>query len=515
MVGSKRVAMALVIGMVRATGRATMPILGVAACAALAGQAHADVKKVAPRTVVVAKDNSAMRCADGGHFYAVRMLKQGQVLRVDGEGGGWLRVEYPEGTRAYVKQDEATFDAATKSVKLTRGSKLMAANEGGAAPWWYLLDTDVPAGTMFNDVEPVKAGDGTVLGYLVAAPKQARGFVRAEQVRAASADEAAKVGGATAPATFAAKPVETVKADPKPLETAAKPVDPNPPTTPASGEIVEIKPADGVPTKTTTETTTVTMTNDRATPAPARPNLELTKRIDDMNVLRDMFDRAMQKAESESEIRTVVSEFNRKIDALPATGEDGKIRTALEQRRDALTFRMEVLETRVRLNAPDQLDEKMRSIRAAVEQANRQAVYTIVGRMLPSTVYDGKRGMALMYRIESVDISSTRTIGYVVPREGIDLLPTLGKVVGIIGDSRMDPALGLNIVAPTRVDELQVVGGRFEVVPTSSGSPTPNTTPPAPSLPAGPGAAAKPVDPKPTGQPLATPAPAEPGEINK
>lgn len=515
--GSKRVAMSLLVG---AMIRGAAPMLGVLSLVALAGQAHADVKAVNTKYVVVTKDNAAMRCADGGHFYAVRMLKAGETLKVDGEGSGWLRVAYPAGTRAYVGQTEGTFDATAKTLKLTRGTKMMAANEGGASPWWPLLEKDVDAGTTFSDVEPVKAADGTVQGYLVPAPAQARGFVRSEMTRAATADEATKIGGPVVikpadPAKSEAAKPDTTKIEPVKTADAAKPADATKPadTTAPAQEIIEIKTADATPVKTTT----VTMTNDRTTSAPPKPNPELTRRVDDIALLRDLFDRAMQRSESEAEVQTVLSEFNRKIDALPMSGEDGRLRLALVDRRNALMLRQEILETRRKVNAPDMLDERMAQIRVAIEQANRQAIYTIVGRILPSTVYDGKRGMAMMYRIESADITSTRTIGYVLPRDGIDLLPKMGKIVGIIGESKLDPALQLNIVAPTRVDELQVQGGRFEVVPGStSGIPTtpaPSAAPTTPATPS-PDAVAKPIEPA-KDKSVASPGTAETGDPNK
>ena len=507
--GSKRVGMSRVSLFCLATAmiRCAAPLLGVVSLTALATQAHADVRATNTRYVIVAKDNTAMRCADGGHFYAVRMLKAGETLKVDGEGSGWLRVAYPIGTRAYVGQAEGTFDAAAKTLKLTRGTKMMAANEGGAAPWWPLLEKDVDAGTLFSDVESVKAADGSVQGYLVPAPAQARGYVRAEMTRAASADEAAKVGG-----PVVVKPIETPKTQPVKTADTTKPADITTPAdaAPTPQEIVEIKQPDVAPIKTTT----VTMTSERTTPPPPKPNPELTRRVDDLAILRDLFDRAMQKSESEAEVQTVIAEFNRKLDAMPMTGEDGRLRLALLDRRNALVLRQEILETRRKLNAPDTLDERMSQIRLAIDQANHQAVYTVVGRMLPSTVYDGKRGMAMMYRIESADLSSTRTIGYVVPRDGIDLLPKLGKLVGIFGESKLDPALQLNIIAPLRVDELQFNAGKLEIVPgNSSGVPAPAAAPAVPAAPT-PDAATKPVQPT-TDRPVATPGTGDTVEQNK
>lgn len=493
-----------------------------AAVVLLAGSASADIKSVQPHFVVVAKDGAAMRCSNAPIYYPVRTLKTGDVLRIDGEGGGWIRAEYPSGTRAYVKADEGSFDAAGGMLKLVKASKLMAANELGARPWWYLLDADLPAGMTFSPAEPIRAADGMVEGWLVPAPAQARGYVRAEHIRPATPDEAASYG-----APLAAKPAPKA-VEPKPTETkifesrvveAPKPVTPAPTEEIIVVTPVETSPVAAAPSQATTPVLE-TLTTVKPAPTPTTPaKVELTRRIDDLNLLRDMFDRVMRRAEDEAELATVVSEFNRKIDTLATSGDEGKIRFALEQRREALHLRQEILETRRKMQDTSAADERFRMVRSAVEDARKQAIYTIVGRILPSTVYDGKRGMPLMYRVESADFSSTRTIGYVLPRDGVDLLPKMGKIVGIVGDAKLDPALTLYLVAPMRVDELQVVGGRLEPIPgtTTGVAPTPaleaRPAPPAPT-PAAP-APAKPAEPVMQSQPVATPGTADTGEINK
>lgn len=473
-----------------------LPVVG---SLGLAAGALADVKSVPARWVVVDKDGAHLKCSDANIYYPVAILSKGTMLKVDGEGGGWLRAVYPEGLNAYVKAEEGLFDEAAKTVKLSKASKLMAANASGTTPWWYLLENDLPAGTVFQNASAVKAADGSVQGFLVPAPGASRGYIRTELTRKPTDEELAKVQPP------APKPAETPSEStpaPKPSDTAAKPAETTP--APASTEIVKVDsgPVGGTPQTTpspagTTTTTTIVTQSKRVSP-------EVTKRIDDIAVLRDMFDRVLASADNESEVQTVISEFNRKIDALGTTGEDGRIRRALEDRRGALYLKQEIIETRRRISDPGNVDERLKQIRIAMESIEKQAIYTIVGRMLPSTVYDGKRGMPLMYRIESADISSTRTVGYVVPREGVDLLTKLGKVVGIVGDARFDGALNLNIVAPLRVDELRIVGGKFEVVPGSTsavpGATPPATpaegtqTPPAPSTPAQTPAASNPAD---------------------
>ncbi|HVU63237.1 MAG TPA: hypothetical protein VHC70_04630 [Phycisphaerales bacterium] len=486
--------------------------------------------------------DGAMRCDTGNIYYNVRTLKAGELVRVDGEGGGWLRVEYPSGTKAYVRADEASFDAATKSVKLIKATKLMAANEGGARPWWPLMTNDVAAGTTFAAAEAVRGADGAVDGYLIAAPSGAHGFIRAEQAREATPAEISRASGVVASqptATAASEPAAAPKTqasldaaasalvaastttESKPAPQASVPVvAPTPTVTPPADDpkLIEVK-SGPAPAPTLVETPQPAPA--RAQTQPAKP--EITKRIDDIKVLRDMFERALQPGTSETEVSTVISEFNRSIDSLATTGDEGKIRAGLQQRMTALKMRQEIIDTKRKLADTSEIDEQMRQIKLAVEHVQQQAIYATVGRMLPSTVYDGKRGMPLMYRVESADFSSTRTIGYVIPTEGMDLLPYLGKIVGIVGETRMDPALSLNIIAPTRIDEMRVTGGKLEVVPGPATSETPprfapegsSMTAPTP-VPAKPGAAPAPKQAEPSAapRPVATPVPDE-GDMNK
>lgn len=484
----------IILGSAGVTGRV---LTGAAAVMAIAGHATADIKAVQSYHVVVTRDNIPLKCSDGNIYYAVRMLKTNDVLRVDGSGNGWLRVEYPAGTRAYVKSDEATFDEASKTLKLTRPSKLMSANVvAGTRPWWYLLDQDVPAGASFANAEPVKSADGTLEGYLVAAPAAARGYVREEAVRTATAEEVRNSGVSGAPAELLSNPATAtpaVAAAPAPTPAPA-PVTATPAPTAAATAPVVATPMTSTPTTTPTATEpTITMsptpapgTTEPAAATPATTPVApvavtpptATRRVEDTETLRNMFDNVMQGPGNEAEVATVISEFNRSIDNLGNSDQDAAKRRALRSRVDALRLRQEVLDMRRRITDTDaQFSEKIRQTTVAIQEVEKQAIYTIVGRIVPSTVYDGRRGLPLMYRVEAADASSTRTIGYVVPRDGVDLLPKMGKVVGIVGEAKMDDALGLNIVAPRRVDSLEIVGGRYQVVTDSQTTTNTNITP--------------------------------------
>ena len=447
---------------IRAAAYGVAPIVMAAGALAPIQTASAQqIKSVDAYYATVTKDNVPMKCADGGIFYAVAILKQGQVLRVDGEGPGWMRVEYLPGMKAYVKAAEVTPEAGGKTIALSRPSRLMAANVQGTRPWQFLLDSDLPAGTTFTVLETVKGTDGAVEGYLVPAPAQARGYVKSDQLRRATPEETAAHAATKAPADTGR--TEAAKAAATP-ETA-------PTTTPSNTDQTTAPTATPpTPGATTPDGTPTQQTATNTTPAqPATPETPKLKAIKDLETLRTMFNNAMQKVENEEEIKTVMAEFDRTTTSLGDADEDQRLRQALASRKEALKLRLEVFETSKKIReASKAWNEKELQLQQYVNDVEKQAIYTIVGRIVPSTVYDGRRGMPLMYRVESADSSSTRTIGYVIPREGVDLLTVSGKVVGIVGESRMDEALRLNIVAARRVTVLNPTTTPRPAAPTPS-----------------------------------------------
>jgi hypothetical protein len=81
-------------------------------------------------------------------------------------------------------------------------------------------------------------------------------------------------------------------------------------------------------------------------------------------------------------------------------------------------------------------------------------VYTMIGQLQPSTVYDGKK-LPLMFRVVSVGGVSPRTLGYLKDEKDMSLLGKVGAVVGVIGEAQLDRSLMLNVITPVRVDVLK------------------------------------------------------------
>jgi len=88
------------------SGLAAAAFLAPLAAAMPAPEAIAQVSDTEPYWVEVADDNVYLRCGDGSVWYAVGKLEAGRVLQVDGEGFDWLRVAFPSGFGALVRDDE-------------------------------------------------------------------------------------------------------------------------------------------------------------------------------------------------------------------------------------------------------------------------------------------------------------------------------------------------------------------------------------------------------------------------
>ncbi|MCA9290690.1 MAG: hypothetical protein KDA25_06150, partial [Phycisphaerales bacterium] len=77
--------------------------------------------------------------------------------------------------------------------------------------------------------------------------------------------------------------------------------------------------------------------------------------------------------------------------------------------------------------------------------------YTAVGRLVSSTIFDG-RGLPQLLRVQ--DSGSGRTVVYIDASQAPQATGHLGLMVGIVGEKRFDPSLRLHVVRPTRIDTL-------------------------------------------------------------
>ncbi|MBU6414056.1 MAG: hypothetical protein KGS45_11340 [Planctomycetes bacterium] len=477
-----------------AFGRKFFNVAAVVVAAGLAAVASAQVRNVEPYTVTVF-DKAELRCADMPQAYRVAEVAKGATLTVDGEGQGVLRVAYPSGALAFAKAEDGTYDEATKTLTLTKGSKLRAAhlrsNLEFNASWKTLLENELPAGTALKVTEVVKGVDGVAVAYKVDAPSTARAFVNIKNVRKPDGTEI-KIGAVP---TTSSTSTKTGGGASVPFSTTAAPSNATTPTGVTS---------DG--TTTTDASSTTTTTTKRVVIENVRPKRDPVQERHDN--LEAAFRAVRTQPVGEAEIAPLLTEYQNALLDLPA---DSRRRPQLQQRIDFLKVQQDLQDNARKLTEiTRQVDERTRNIQIAVSDVERTRVYTIIGMLMPSTVYDGTN-LPLMYRIQSVGAVGQRTLGYLKPEGDLNVKDKVGLIVGVIGEASIDPVLQLNIVKPVRVDALRpsTAGTTLEVVTTPT---TTTTTVTTTSITSGPAAGAPVAIPakSPETNPAPVPAPAKP-----
>jgi hypothetical protein len=471
--------------------------------ASIASAQEAAATRVDPYVVVVTVPEVPVRAGSSIYFYPIVLPKPGDTLVVDGETTGWLRVAYPENVRALVAADEAQ-EAAAGTVRLTRASKLKAPNARGGVKAAFLsaMETELPIGTEFKVFETVKDDNGKVTFYVVEAPSGARGFISRDAVRRATESEAAPVlaklgsGLAAAPVSpnLAAPKVETpapvVPAVPTPspatavtpAPTAVTPpptVGVQPGTEPAPTTPPKVEPV-AIPTIAPAPTAPASGEGQPgATPAAPPPGMEIpgtvpvgdkdgggsggrvrspqtsavsVGSVSTMDGLKALYDRVRAQPPESAELEQAIAEFERFKGTLADSARDRAVAKQLDAYISVMQIRKDVRDAQSANASLSRDTELMKTeVGKRVIELEKQRVYTLIGRLVRSTVYDGGRAPEL-YRVMSPEPGSARTLGYLLPDPKFDYSNKLEQVVGIIGELRPDESLRTNLIIPKRVD---------------------------------------------------------------
>lgn len=467
-----------------------------------AGPALAQVKDVAAYFVVVSKDKADLRSGETANYYKVLELPAGTVLSVDGEAGEWARVTYPAAATAFVQAEHVRFDAASSTATVTEPTRLRAANSltGFKGSWKALLAAPLTAGSTLKVTEPAKDDEGRVVAYRVTAPAAARGYVRRADVRQASPAEvesARRAGHVTeAPAPGKTSEIPQPQNGPANVKDKPQPVNPTPAPAPSTAPSAAGTPTGTTPAPapgTTPAPTNVTppgnntllepmvkpgetppapvpATNDGAvtpavtppvTPAvtePAQATEPPAPKAPTLTELERTFDAIRRQSPDDAEYQALIAEFQKLQDTQGA--DSPRLRKQIQGRIDWMQMKLEIRDRQREIeDMKRKADSQGRDVTTKLADLERQRQYAIVGRLLPSNVYDGTN-LPLMYRLQSVaGGSQPRTVGYIKPSPELDLPTKLNQVVGVIGEIKMDPAMSLNIITALRVDILQAADG--------------------------------------------------------
>lgn len=446
--------------------------LGTGLVATAGAQVSSQVNQVEPQHMLVTDQRAMIRCGAGTAYYPVAELRAGTVLLMDGEtSSGWARVQYPLTAAAMVKAENAQLSADGKSVTLSREDALVAFNAlaGARGSWSKLLSEPLPRGTQLKVIgEAVNDLSGELAGFRVEAPATARGYVRLSFLRAATPSEVeswksqgqglaqGEPQNTAPPADPGAAPkttptTEIVKAPEQPAED------------PGQGEsivepMVDTNVAANTPTQPVT-TPTATPT-ESATPGEAvaekQPEGPAPLRISSIEEFEQLFANVQKQTPEEAELGPLLAEVTRMYEATPDSAENASLRTALRQRQSVLKIRLRVQEaTRANAALREEAGTREQELVNKVREIEIQRSYAVVGRLLPSAVYDGRR-LPRMYRIQSLGTSEApRTMGYLRPAENLNLENMLGETIGVVGNPVLDPRLNLMIIEPLKIDVIQ------------------------------------------------------------
>jgi hypothetical protein len=464
--------------------------------------AIAQVEPVEPKWMTVARD-AEMRCGELTTFYKVADLKAGQVVRMDARSPRWARIIYPEWQHAFVAVGDAVLTSETQLRLESAAARVRAPNAISGLPgsWRSLYLGEVKPGTLFTIIGKAESKDGQLIGYKVkpafppAVDQPPHGYVELAALRDATAEEVAAHLAALQPRDAAsseskavaappavepesAPAVEPVQATPPTVDTPEEPqaeapgaTEPEPapeaaaPTAADTSLLEEMappspeSPADAAPdqpapAQAASEPATATLDPSAAAPeaagseteAPARDWLGWPELEAEMRRVRAKGGEAMDDALDE-----LIAEYERGLDH----AESPAISRAIETRLEWLRLRRDARDQRLALDAAlSQAQQAGQAGRQGMQVWEDARGFDIVGRLVPSAIYDGRR-LPLMYRIRAVeDAGLVRTIGYIKDVPALNLGSKVGNIVGVIGDSRLDPALQLRVITPFRIETL-------------------------------------------------------------
>lgn len=404
------------------------------------------------RFVVPLADGTQLRCGSGVAWYPVATLNTSVVLKAVDESDGWIRVEYPAGTPIVVKSEEG--EVRDGKVILTRRSRLRAYNPGSPVLeecYKAVFDQFLLPGVEMPYRGQVKNREGAVAGLLVEAPAGATGFVLSREVRPASEAEARGVAAALpTSSTPAATPPEANPVADASVHEPAPEVAPPPDAAPVAQASEE---AGNTPAIEPASVETVA-----ANPIESKPAVPAEEARPGAPSLRDLdaaFEKIMREPLDASDPAELIEQYRAYQSANADEQSVARSGLYLSTRLDALELRSKARALSLALANVDQaLEKASESIGQTIARLSKGREYQVVGRLLPSTVYDGKR-LPLMYRLVSIDSSSSRTLAYVAPEASLELDNKVGAIVGVLGESSLEPSQMVSVIHPASVDVLQ------------------------------------------------------------
>ena len=467
-----------------------------------------------PFQAVVSQDKVDVRSGGSSDFYSVGKLERGARVTVLEIIGGWNLIAPPAGVHAIIlKSDVSTADEKAGTVKAEKAVVLALSLKGANKiesyrPWpslkkgdaveisgesgdFYIINPPkgsvayLPPGSVRRTelvttvVPAAPATPAAPAPPVAAAPIKPAAPARAEPAKPKPPVLAAKPDTTVSDAAAAgALPVtsgsEAVKGDgpakPEPaavvMDNTTKPAKPAKPVKPHT-TVTNDGPATTQPEKPGTRGAVFVQRIAPSAPAPAAPSDASTgsnapadpTALGDSPAVRELETKLAAAAKQPVEKRPLaelIAGYEQADAGTDLSPTDRRIVSVrLGQLRDNLAIQKAVQSaeaTRKSNSSPITIPPPPAPPKPGVYNP---ADYDAVGQLLASTVYDGEASPRLL-RI--ADPANQRTIAYVLPGPKLDAQHLLGKIVGVKGEAKYDPALRLRVIVVDKIDLLLVDG---------------------------------------------------------
>ncbi|MBL9031030.1 MAG: hypothetical protein JNM80_04910 [Phycisphaerae bacterium] len=444
----------------------------VAAPVALVSEVCAQVSPVTavtPYYGVVQGADAVLRAGDSDTMYVIARPNAGQVLRIDGESvnpgtkQSWLRVEYPAGLSVFLSGDAVTLDPGGATGTITKPVKLRAINlQTRAGSWAQASPEQLATGTKVTILGQETGADKRV-NYLVPAPAGARAFIKASSIQRATQDQ---VNAYLAARGAEPKPIAATPPKPAPATPQGTPQGTPTGGTPTTANLTDpmAVPKDSGTPKPATTAATPTGAQPGNTPGseavgvqPAAGDLRTVElKPSPYEKLELAFEAVRKQPAETAEFTPLLAEFEAARAGLdPSSPTYRTMAGRMDQRIEYLRLWKDIQAQRRKLaDAMRTATEDEKRLADRMSEVERSRQYTFIGRLSASSIYNGER-LPLMYRVQTVSNTGARTLAYIKPGPGLNLDSKLGQVIGVIGETVVDPTKSLNIITPVRVDTLE------------------------------------------------------------
>ena len=408
-----------------------------------------------------------VRCGAAESYYTFTKLNDGDMVRVTGEKYEWSRVmpigpgfSTAFGFVKYAKSETGRFRLSSdgKSGQTLGKIDIIAPNldaKNNPKDSWKSL-VRLEADQTLRVIETTETDKDII--HKVALPESAQGWVSTARLEKANTEQA--------------KQWSQVVTNHNRAMAEGKPMPPAPTPSPSSGSVKTVSNRTATTTPSAPPTTTPPSPNETTTsetpgtdssmtdgegsaqPGTETPTIESVPMksepklptLDDLEgALKNLQKEQIETAEV-GPLRELYMDLARR-----SAGEARIVRYA-NGRADQLQVWSDIQKKRAEVDVLRNKAKMSAEEAIAVQQAlESSAEYTVVGKVITSTIYDGKN-LPQLLRLQ--DASTGRTVAYLRLDEKYQAANLIGSLVGIVGDKSYDGSLRLNIVEPRRIDIL-------------------------------------------------------------